>query len=122
MVFFFADSYAIMEYVAGNPLYERYFKNEKILTSRLNLMEVYYGALRVYGEEVAENAFSSLLSNCVDFNDEVLKAAMRFRLKERERKLSYVDAVGYQLSHYYGAKFLTSDRQFEKMPNVEWVK
>jgi predicted nucleic acid-binding protein len=47
---------------------------------------------------------------------------MKFRLKEKAKRLSYVDAIGYQLALEKNAKFLTGDKEFKGMKNVEFVK
>lgn len=43
--------------------------------------------------------------------------------KEQKRKdLSYADCIGYTYAKRHGMKFLTGDRQFERMQNVEYAK
>ena len=48
----FFDTYAFFEILKGNPKYERYKKFE-IITSKLNIFELYLGILR----EVSRSAF-----------------------------------------------------------------
>lgn len=119
---FFADSYAIIGYLKGGKSFEKYFEENEVIMTRLNLMEVYYSALLEATEELAEEYFDSFLGKCIDIEDETIKNAMKFRLKEKARKLSYVDAIGYQIALESKTKFLTGDRQFEGMKNVEFVK
>jgi len=47
-----------------------------------------------------------------------------FRLSENRtgEKLSLVDALGYSYSRKLGIKFLTGDREFSGMENVEYDK
>ena len=49
---------------------------------------------------------------------------MQFKLKLRKqgKKISYVDAIGYQTALESGTKFLTGDKEFEELENVEYVK
>ena len=122
MKLFFADSYAIIDYLKGNKNFTKYFEENEIITTRLNLMEVYYSALREATEELAEDYFDSFLGKCISLEDETIKKAMKFKLKEKAKKISYVDAVGYQIALEKNIKFLTGDKQFKEMKNVEFVK
>lgn len=119
---FFADSYALIDYVKGNKSYLKYFQEHTIVTTRLQLMELYYSTLLDADEEKANTYYDSFLDNCISYEDESIKKAMKFRYEQRKRKLSYVDALGYQLAKEQGIKFLTGDVQFEKMEGVQYVK
>jgi predicted nucleic acid-binding protein len=122
MKLFFVDSYAIIDYLKGNKNFEKYFEENEAITTRLNLMEVYYSALRDATEELAEEYFNSFLGKCTALEDETIKNAMKFKLKEKAKKISYVDAIGYQIALEKNIKFLTGDKQFKEMKNVEFVK
>ena len=43
-------------------------------------------------------------------------------LKTTHRKLSIPDAIGYTVARRLNIKFLTGDKDFEGMENVEFVK
>ncbi len=122
MALFFADSYAIIEYLKGNKRFSKYFEEHDIITTRLNLMEVYYSALLDATEELAESYYDFFLGKCVDLDDGTVKSAMKLRFREKSRGISYVDAIGYELALEKNIKFLTGDRQFEAMKNVEFMK
>ncbi|MCX6804132.1 MAG: PIN domain-containing protein [Candidatus Diapherotrites archaeon] len=122
MELFFADSYAIIEYFKGNKSYLKYFEKNKIVTARLNLMEVYYSALVNSTEENAEKYYDALISQCVEVSDSTIKKALKFRYKNKEKKLSYADSISYLLSIEMEIKFLTGDKEFKQMKNVEFVK
>jgi len=122
MKLFFADSYAIIDYLKGNKSFEKYFEENEVITTRLNLMEVYYSALRDTTEKLAEEYFNSFLGKCIALEDETIKNAMKFKLKEKARKISYIDAIGYQIALEKNIKFLTGDKKFKEMKNVEFVK
>ncbi|MFH1255864.1 MAG: PIN domain-containing protein [Candidatus Diapherotrites archaeon] len=119
---YFVDTYALVEFFRGNRAYKGYFLNKGIVTCRLNLMELYYSALIEGGEELAERYYESLLSKVVEFGDETIKNAMKLRFKDRAKKFSYVDAVGYEIARELKIKFLTGDKAFKGMENVEFVK
>ena len=85
-------------------------------------MELHYSILRLYGEEKAEKAFNFFNKFCIEFDDEIIKGANKFRLKNYRRDLSYIDCIGYVLAKKLNAKFLTGDEQFKDFENVEFVK
>lgn len=120
---YFFDTYALFEIFFGNENYLEYLDSE-VVTTRLNLMEMYYHLLRDYGEEDAEKYYDLTIGYSIDFTDEDIKRAMRFRLKMKKNKkdLSYVDALGYTIANRMEVPFLTGDIAFEDIPNVEYVK
>ena len=58
----------------------------------------------------------------MDYDKEIIQSAAEFKLANKSRNLSMADCIGYKLSEFLGIKFLTGDRQFEGLPNVEFVK
>lgn len=118
---FFFDTYALIELIYGNPNYAKY-KNSKIITSKMNLMELHYRILRIYGLEYAEKAYQKFLKFVVEIPDEVIKKSNQFKLIHKKQKLSYIDCVGYVLAKLHNVKFLTGDKEFRNFPNVEFVK
>ena len=118
---FFFDSYAFFEIAEGNPNYERFTKNIAIVTTRLNLMELFYGLLIKYDKQIANHFYDALVQFCVDIDDAVIKEAVLFRALNRRRHLSYVDCIGYVLAQQRHIPFLTGDEQFKSMENVVFV-
>lgn len=123
---FFLDTYAIHEIVEGRESYKRFSGESRIITAKLNLMEAYYVYLVKRGAVYAESVFEHFNSFCVGISDEDFKEAMRFKAGMRRlnprSNLSYVDAVGYSVAKRHKVKFLTGDREFKGMENVEFVK
>ena len=117
----FFDSYAFFEILKGNKNYENY-RNFKIATTKLNLFELYLGLLRDVNEESAEKYLKDYYQFVVDFNEEVIKGAAKFKDELNKRDLSMTDCIGYILAKQLGIRFLTGDKQFENMDNVEFVK
>ena len=118
----FYDTYAILEIIKGNSNYRNYLKNIGIATSRLNLMELYYRLYVLFGIETAELYFQKYNPFAVEVSDLMIKKAMIFRAENRKRDLSYVDCIGYIFAKENKIKFLTGDKQFKDMENVEFVK
>ena len=122
-VAFFFDTYALYEIIKGNPAYDTYKKGIVFATTKLNLMELHYGLLRDKGKQVADSYYDLFLKYAIEVKeDATIKEANAFRLKFYRRELSYVDCIGYVLAQKLGAKFLTGDKQFKDLPNVEFVK
>ncbi|MDA3836649.1 MAG: PIN domain-containing protein [Nanoarchaeota archaeon] len=118
---FFFDTYALIEIIKGGKNYYPYSKC-KIKTSRLNLMELHYILLRDFGKEIANKYYNFFLPSIIPLNDESIKIASAMKLKMRKKKVSHVDCIGYYLAKMYGLKFLTGDKEFENLQNVEFVK
>jgi len=113
----FYDTYALVEMFLGNKNFEVYF-DEEWCTSILNLGELYYALLRLG----SGHSFHNFKPRVVDFDLSIITEAMELKFKHKKMKLSLVDCVGYVLSLRIGAPFVTGDRQFNGMPNVEFVK
>ena len=122
MIKYFYDTYAIIEYIKGNPAFKKYFKEPIGITTKLNLIELYY--ILIDDQELANDVFDSFSTVSVDIDENQIKNAMKLRkkLKMKGLNISYADAVGYSLALEMGVKFLTGDREFKKLGNVEYVK
>ena len=119
---FFFDTYAFFEIIEGNPNYQPYLKDIAIITTKLNLMELYYGLLKKFDKIIADKHYDILIKFSIDIDDATIKDAMLFRLANSSKNLSYIDCIGYLISRRNGVKFLTGDKEFSGMENVEFVK
>lgn len=118
---YFFDSYALIEVAKGNPSYARFKTGTRILTTKMNLMELHYCVLRLQGKAEADAAYDLFLPFCVEVDDEIIKKANFFRLAHAKKDLSYVDCIGYVIACTLRIPFLTGDKQFKMMENVEHV-
>jgi len=118
---YFFDSYAIVEIFLGNNNYSPYI-NSRIITTKLNVFEVYHGFLRDANEEEAERFLQEYCQFVMDFSKEDIKEAAKLKIKHRKRNLSMSDCIGYALAKRLGIKFLTGDKEFKDFDNVEFVK
>lgn len=119
---YFADSYALVSLALGNIKYKKYFEENETITTKMNLLELYYSVNRLGFPEIAEKVFNAFLSKTVEIEDEILKKAAIFRLEHKKQNISYIDAIGYEIAKSKSVKFLTGDKEFKGMPNVEFVK
>jgi uncharacterized protein len=118
---YFYDTYALIELVKKNKNYE-YYSNFTLYMLGQNLIELYYQLLIAYGEETAKKYYIVLKNNIIEMDDEMIFEACRFRQKHKKKHLSYVDCLGYTCAKMKGMKFLTGDKEFKGMDNVEFVK
>ncbi|HLC78594.1 MAG TPA: PIN domain-containing protein [Candidatus Nanoarchaeia archaeon] len=118
---YFFDTYSIVEIINGNSGYEEYLGKPATITI-FNLAEIYWVALREYTEEKANEIFSEYSKCVVKIPEEVLKDAIKFRKANKKKDLSYADCIGYIYALRNKMKFLTGDKEFEVMKNVEFVK
>ena len=122
MLSFFFDTYAFYEVIVGNPNYLSFTKDVKIVTSQLNLMELYYQLLALYSKEQALAFFRRYEEFIVPISGSIIIEAMDFRKLHYKNNLSYVDCIGYIISKKINIPFLTGDSQFKEMPNVKFIK
>ncbi|MEK6888906.1 MAG: PIN domain-containing protein [Nanoarchaeota archaeon] len=118
---FFFDTYAFFEILKNNENYEKYI-SAGVVTTKLNLFELYLGVLREVGEQEAENVFDKYYPFVRDFDAEVIKEAAKLKKLINKRNVSMADCIGYVLAKQWGIKFLTGDKEFEDLENVEFVK
>lgn len=118
---YYFDTYAFIEIIRGNKNYSR-FKNTHLATTKLNIMEVYYYLLNNFGKKTADSFYNETIQYTIEIDDEVIKEAIVFRVQNKSKNLSYIDCIGYIIARINGLKFLTGDRQFKDMGNVEFVQ
>ncbi|MBS3077491.1 hypothetical protein J4233_04430 [Candidatus Pacearchaeota archaeon] len=115
------DSYAIVEILKKNEKYNPYLEYDVYMTV-YNLAEIYYSVLNEHGEEKANIVFDKYRDCVCEIEDDVLKEAMKFRKEHKKQDISYADAIGHTYAKMHSMKFLTGDKEFELMENVEFVK
>ena len=118
MVYFF-DTYALIELTKNNPNYLSY-SDELVNTTLFNLVELYYSILRDFNEETAKKIYYRYKECVSQVNDDIIFEASKLKL--RNKKLSYIDCIGYIFALKNNLKFLTGDKEFKDIANVEFVK
>ena len=118
---FFFDSYALFEIIFRNKNYQPYLDAQIILT-KLNLFEVYYALLREDQKSLATTFIQKYSDFSIDFNQQTIEEAAHLKFFYKKNKLSMTDCIGYILAKKLEIKFLTGDKQFEYLENVEYVK
>jgi len=114
------DTYAIIEILKGNLNYKQY-EDEEIIINNFILAELCYSLFREKEPRAKEyiKKYSKYINSV---NPEWIEEAMEFRLKWKDRNVSITDCVSYIMSKKIGVKFLTGDKEFKGVENVEFVK
>jgi len=119
---YFFDTYSFFEIIEGRKEYEEFIKEVGIVTTKMNLMELHYGLLIKKGKETADKYYDELSKFTVEIEDETIKLANVFKSINKKMKLSYIDCIGYILAKKLNIPFLTGDKEFKYLDNVEFVK
>jgi predicted nucleic acid-binding protein len=116
---FFFDTYALFEIIRGNPNYAQY-KNKKAIITIFNLAEFNYNLKKEHTKGIADKISGEYKQSVVkvSFND--ITEAMD--MKSKNRHLSIPDVIGYAVAKRLNIKFLTGDKEFANLQNVEFVK
>ena len=85
LIRYFWDTYAVMEFINGNPNYAK-FLQEPVTITIFNLAEIFWVALGEYNEEKAEEIYESYKQCVVEIDDEILKEAIKFRKKYTKKQ------------------------------------
>lgn len=118
---YFLDTYALIEIIRGNKAYVKYL-DDKLFTSILNLYELYYNLLKSYTEEEAKKFYDIFSDFLITINDNHIFCASQFKLQRIKSEISCADALGYAIAKTESMKFLTGDKEFRTLDNVEFVR
>ena len=94
---YFFDTYAFYEIIVGNPSYVEFTKDVKIVTTQLNLMELYYQLLSLYDKQTALGFFNRYWEFAVPVNNDIVIEAMDFRyvISNRKKQILVLSNFGY---------------------------
>lgn len=118
---YFFDTYALIEIIKGNKNYNKYL-NANMVLSKLNLFELFYALLKEADEKTATFMLNKYYEFITEFDKTIIEKAARFRFIYKKNKFSMVDCIGYAIANELGVKFLTGDKEFVNLENVEFVK
>lgn len=121
MVKYFLDTYALIELIKGNPKFVSYIDKDTV-TSLFNLYEFYVYLLKNESEDVAKEYYYEFKRMCVEITDKHIFLSGKFKLANIKTNISYVDSLGYVFAKEEGMKFVTGDKEFKNMENVEFIQ
>ena len=115
---YFLDTYALIEIAEGNTEYRRYLRSD-VVTLKDNLAELYYFLLKKYGADAADSFLGIFSKIAAELPLDIIPGAMEFKQKHSKTRFSYIDCLGYAFALENKRLFLTGDRSFKGMENVE---
>lgn len=118
---YFLDTYALIEIAEGSPKYQKYLDSDAV-TLKDNLAELYYFLLKKHDDKTADFFMNKFSKIAVELPITIIAKAMIFKHKHIQTRFSYIDCFGYSYSLEDKRIFLTGDRAFEGMENVELVR
>lgn len=118
---YYFDTYALFEVLQDAEAYRPY-ADAVVFTSVLNLGELYYGLMARLGRSRADALLARMVPSFLEVSLDAVKAAMRFRLAHRGKRMSHIDCIGYAVARENRLRFLTRDEAFRGLPGVEFVK
>ena len=118
---FFLDTYAMIEIVRGNKDYDKYLSCE-LITSIAHLYEFYYDLIKTFPAEEAKQFYFKFMMFALPIKNEHVLGAAQFKWLHHKKRISYADALGYTIAMQENMKFLTGDKEFKSMENVEFVR
>ena len=116
---YYAGTYALIEILRGNPDYKRY---PNIVTGWSSLLELSQVLVRDLGEEKAREVLDTIINSIPVITPSTKDLVEAGKIMTGHRNLSIQDALGYAIALNRGLKYLTGDRIFKDMDNVEWVE
>lgn len=117
---FFFDTYALISLINGNINYLEYSTKTAVINDFV-FAEFCYNILKEKNKHTT-SFINEIKPAIVHAEPDWIEEGMRFRIKWKDRSVSITDCVGYIMAKKLGIKFLTGDKEFEGMENVEFVK
>ena len=118
---YFFDSYAIIEVINQSLSYEK-IRDMPIITNALCLGEVYFYFLKTHNKQTADFWNEKLKVELIPITKELTIEASNFKFNHKKQNFSYPDSIGYIMARKLGIKFLTGDKEFKGLDDVEFVK
>ena len=115
------DTYALIEIHDENPNFMSYL-NQEIIIPELIMAEFYSIILREHNEKTANYLLEKFKAFLAPVNLNTLIKAVKYRQEKKKQNLSFFDCVGYVFALENNMKFVTGDKEFEHLPNVEFKK
>ena len=113
--------YALVEIHDGNPKFTP-FLNEEIIITDLTMAE-FYGVLYNRFDKITADYWNRKFKTfCVPVSQEILLKAAMLKVDLKKQGVSLIDCVGYTFALENNMDFVTGDKEFEKMKNVQFMK
>jgi predicted nucleic acid-binding protein len=118
---YFYDSYALIEILKGNSNFDKFISSTPTCINQ-NLFELHQFLLREFNKKTADYWLNNFDYILIEITKEDIIEASDFRLKHKNQRLSMTDCLGYVIAKRKRIKFLTGDKEFEGLDNVEFMR
>lgn len=118
---FVFDTYAILEIISGNKNYSPYLDSEIVINDFI-FAELCYNLIKEKGLERSSLLIEKYSKFIMEISPEIIENAMLFRFDSRKKGVSMADCIDYMHAKYLNIRFLTGDKEFAGIPNVEFVR
>lgn len=115
---YFLDTYALIEIIEGNEKFKKFLDSEIIICIN-NLLELDYYLIRTKNDK-RDYYKDFFYPFCEEILLEDIPKANNLKIKNK--KLSYIDCLGYVIAKRLGIKFVTGDMGFKNFDNVLFIK
>lgn len=115
------DTYALVEINNGNPKFSGLLDKDAVITD-LTMAEFYANIYRRYDEKTADYWHRKLGPFCKIVSRGILIKAIKFRIDNRKKSLSFFDCVGYMYALENNMLFVTGDKEFQHREGVMFIK
>lgn len=115
------DTYTLIEINNSNPKFVSLLDEEVVITD-ITMAEFYADMFRKYNEKTADYWHKKLGGFCKSVSRWVLIKAVKFRIENKEKNLSFFDCVGYIYAQENNMRFVTGDKEFKEMKGVLFIK
>ena len=109
-----------MELLNKNPNYEKYSTKEVVINEFI-FAEICYQLIKDDVKNLHEY-LNEIEPAIINPSPKTVIEAMKFRYKNKKKKMSTTDCISYIMAKELEIKFLTGDKEFEYLENVEFVK
>lgn len=117
---FLFDTHALIEIINNNLNYEEYADKDVVINEFI-FAELCY-KMFLDNIENSHEYIEELKPSIIQPTEGIIEKAMKFRLLNKKKKVSMTDCISYIQAKELGIKFLTGDKEFEGLENVEFVK
>jgi hypothetical protein len=108
----------------GNENYQS-FQSERLITTEFNICEVGFAVCREYPADatrVLRTVRKMVIIRETQNEDYCAGALRRKEASVQKKKVSTIDCVGYSVANRLNIPFLTGDREFADLDNVQFVR
>lgn len=115
------DTYALVEIHDANPKF-LHLLNDDIIITDFTMAEFYGLLYSRFDKLTADYWHRKFQTFCVSISHQLLIQAAMFKVDLKKQNVSFVDCVGYTFALENHYPFVTGDKEFEHMKNVEFIK